>query len=339
MRIFSTRTRSRTHTRSVTHTHTHLLQVTEEELQEPALPEPKVEQPEQAEGEQQQQGEQEQQGAEGQQQVQPAEQQPAEGAASAEGAAAPAEGGAAAEGSAAAAEAAPTAAPEAAPAAEAAPAEAAAAATAEGAPAEGAAAAAAEGAAAEGAAAAAAAAEGDEQQQQLHAQVVASHPTFTPARHYSPAPTTKPLQDGRKQGDVLLYAAYVANQLMQRRLMIEGELVHVDAPTLNLTLFLGNLGPETTAEKVEEEMAHFGTMERCFVMTGASGRPKGYAFVEFSLPSATKAAKTELDKRWRAEQDAIRQARLSAQRAARARWSQKPPSTWTAMGTRVLFPA
>ena len=28
-----------------------------------------------------------------------------------------------------------------------------------------------------------------------------------------------------------------------------------------------------------------------------------------------------------------------AQRAARVRWSQKPPSTWTAMGTRVLFPA
>lgn len=84
------------------------------------------------------------------------------------------------------------------------------------------------------------------------------------------------LPDGRKTGDVFQFAAYVAQRLMLRKLQIAEQQVVVDAPSLLVCVYFGNLGPEYDDTRLYEEMSGHGALERCFVMRGSSGASKGY---------------------------------------------------------------
>eukprot|EP00983_Pelagomonas_calceolata_P019466 612087-Pelagomonas_calceolata.AAC.1 len=50
--------------------------------------------------------------------------------------------------------------------------------------------------------------------------------------------------------------------------------VALDAPMLDLTLFLGNLSEGMEDAKLQEEMAKYGELERCFVMRNKEGVSK-----------------------------------------------------------------
>src|SRR5262245_42417410 len=61
-------------------------------------------------------------------------------------------------------------------------------------------------------------------------------------------------------------------------------------------LFVGNLSFETTSEKVRALFAPAGEIVNVFIPTDRdTGRPRGFAFVEFSTPEAAAAAIAKLD--------------------------------------------
>jgi len=123
-------------------------------------------------------------------------------------------------------------------------------------------------------------------------------PAASPAKPIVVQPA-KPLPDGRKEGDVFTFAHFVATRLMQRRLAVGEKAVALDAPMLDLTLFLGNLSEGMEDAKLQEEMAKYGELERCFVMRNKEGVSKGYGFAEFVVPAPCVKARKELEQQQR----------------------------------------
>ncbi|KAF5836812.1 hypothetical protein DUNSADRAFT_5392 [Dunaliella salina] len=89
--------------------------------------------------------------------------------------------------------------------------------------------------------------------------------------------------------------------------------VALDAPMLDLTLFLGNLMEGMDDAKLQEEMAKYGELERCFVMRNKEGVSKFYGFAEFTIPAPCVKARKELEQQQRQELNALRQARRDQQ--------------------------
>ena len=55
-----------------------------------------------------------------------------------------------------------------------------------------------------------------------------------------------------------------------------------------MNIFVGNLNWETTLEELEQLFAPYGTVERVQIVTDrATGRPRGFGFVE--MPNSTQA--------------------------------------------------
>jgi len=55
-----------------------------------------------------------------------------------------------------------------------------------------------------------------------------------------------------------------------------------DAPDPDAKLWIGNLDFEVTEEALVEFLSNYATVENVYMPKGFGGRPKGYAFVEFS---------------------------------------------------------
>ncbi|GLI60623.1 hypothetical protein VaNZ11_002785 [Volvox africanus] len=120
----------------------------------------------------------------------------------------------------------------------------------------------------------------------------------TPSRHVSSshAPVTLHVEDGRLDGDVLKVARYTAMRLnaLQYPLTLFGDRLMIDAPSLQCTLYLGNVTQDND-EQLKVDMAALGRVIRCFIMRGASGSSKGYAFVEYATPAEALKAKESLE--------------------------------------------
>ena len=83
-----------------------------------------------------------------------------------------------------------------------------------------------------------------------------------------------------------------------------------DAPPLPVTLFIGNMSDDDDA-KLRADMEQYGSTERCFVMRTAEGGAKGYAIVEFSLPSSAGRAKDAIEEQFRKQHNEAQAKRLS----------------------------
>ena len=78
------------------------------------------------------------------------------------------------------------------------------------------------------------------------------------------------------------FGQYIASALSQRGLELQGRKLGLDAPILNLTLFLGYLLTDDDAA-LAQEMAKWGPLVRCFVMRNKEGMSKVGAVVSWRL--------------------------------------------------------
>ena len=61
-------------------------------------------------------------------------------------------------------------------------------------------------------------------------------------------------------------------------------------------IFIGNLSFETTSAELEQLFAQFGTCESVSIVTDrATGRPRGFGFIEMSSPEEAQKAIAALD--------------------------------------------
>jgi len=60
------------------------------------------------------------------------------------------------------------------------------------------------------------------------------------------------------------------------------ETLHEDAPDPDAKLWIGNLDFEVTEEALVEFLSNMPLWKNVYMPKGFGGRPKGYAFVEFS---------------------------------------------------------
>lgn len=83
------------------------------------------------------------------------------------------------------------------------------------------------------------------------------------------------VDDGRADGDVLKIARYTAMRLnaLLCPLTLGGERLMIDAPTLQCTLYLGNVTQDND-EQLKNDMAALGRVIRSFIMRGADGVSK-----------------------------------------------------------------
>ena len=102
----------------------------------------------------------------------------------------------------------------------------------------------------------------------------------------------------------------VSSHLSDFKVELGGEKLIFDAPTLAVTLFLGNMSNDDDAA-LRADMEQFGTLERCFVMRNGEGVGKGYAIVEFSLPGAATKAKDAIEERFKKTFSEFQTKRLS----------------------------
>ncbi|GAX84441.1 hypothetical protein CEUSTIGMA_g11861.t1 [Chlamydomonas eustigma] len=119
-----------------------------------------------------------------------------------------------------------------------------------------------------------------------------------PAVPASAAVRKKALDDGRRDGDAAKMSRFLASHLTDCKPEVCGTAPIFDAPLLPVTLFLGNLSHDED-ERLRVDMEQHGTLERCFIMRNHAGVSKGYAFVEYSFPSAAISAKEQLEQRCR----------------------------------------
>jgi hypothetical protein len=108
-------------------------------------------------------------------------------------------------------------------------------------------------------------------------------------------------EDGRRDGDASKMARFLSHKLVEHRLQMGGQALQIDAPSLSVTLFLGNVLTEDD-DQLRAEMEQYGPVDRCFVMRNPEGLSKGYGFVEYCLPAAAHKAREVLDEIFRKEQ-------------------------------------
>ncbi len=101
-------------------------------------------------------------------------------------------------------------------------------------------------------------------------------------------------------GDAWRIAREFAAQLQRLEVEVLGEPVVIEAPLVQVMLFINHLSKSTTTTDsdaaLRARMAPHGDLVRCFVVPG-----KGYGFVEFALPSAAAAALAAAEATYAAE--------------------------------------
>ncbi len=100
-------------------------------------------------------------------------------------------------------------------------------------------------------------------------------PTKAIATTNHPPPPSVHVDDGRADGDVIKAARYAAMRLnsLPHPLVLGGERLTIDAPSLQCTLYLGNVVRDDDAA-LRAELAAHGDIVRCFIMRGAGGTSK-----------------------------------------------------------------
>ena len=132
----------------------------------------------------------------------------------------------------------------------------------------------------------------------------------------------------------------VSSHLNDSKVELGGEKLVFDAPPLPVTLFVGNMTDDDDA-KLREDMEQYGALERCFIMRTpeeGGGGARGYAFVEFSLPSAAGRAKDAIEERFRKQFNEAQAKRLSiskikAEVKRQQELQQQQQAAWVALAS------
>ncbi|KAK9845951.1 hypothetical protein WJX81_006763 [Elliptochloris bilobata] len=112
----------------------------------------------------------------------------------------------------------------------------------------------------------------------------------------------KPKAGGKKRGRTVTDVHTLSESAVRRlgeakpRPAVNGQELAFEGGSFRVTLFIGNLTPEwTDVERLRSAMAAHGSVERAAVLGNAQGVSKGYAIVEYTLPSGAGRGKAAVD--------------------------------------------